>query len=108
MKSKDWRRSRNIEYIRHQGKSNESARRPKEKVLITNSPSEEEISTESKKIDHNSLHAYEHMITRNYDRRLEQQRMNYRNEKYQSTQLFQPEALTDNIQRLHNTEPWSH
>ena len=59
-----------IEYTRHQGKSNESARRPKEKVLITNSPSEEEISTESKKIDHNSLHAYEHMITQNYDRRI--------------------------------------
>ena len=70
MKSKDWRRSRNIEYIRHQGKSNESARRPKEKVLITDSPSEEKISTESKKIDHNSLHAYEHMITQNYDRRI--------------------------------------
>ena len=59
-----------IEYTRHQGKSNESARRPKEKVLITNSPSEEEISTESKKIDHNSLHAYEHMITQNYGRRI--------------------------------------
>ena len=39
---------------------------------------------------------------------LEQQRTNYWNEKYQFTQLFQPEASTDNIQGLHNTEPWSH
>ena len=39
---------------------------------------------------------------------LEQQRTKYRKEKYQSTQLFQPEVSIDNIQGLHNTEPWSH
>ena len=71
--------------------------------MITNSPSEEEISTESKKIDQNSLHAYEHMITRNYDRRI-----GTTENKYQSTQLFQPDVSIDNIQGLHNMEPWSH
>ena len=78
------------------------------KILITNSPSEEEISTEPKKIDRNSLHAYKHMISQNYDRRIGTTETHYRNRKYQVTQLLQPEVSTDNIQGLHNTEPWSH
>ena len=105
---KDWQRSGNVEHTRHKEEGNESARRSKEKVLITNSPSEEEISTEPKKIDRNSLHAYKHMISQNYDRRIGTTETHYRNRKYQVTQLFQPEVSTDNIQGLHNTEPWSH
>ena len=37
------------------------------KVLEINNPSEEEMSTEPKKIVHDNLHAYEHTTTRNYD-----------------------------------------
>ena len=61
-------------------KSNESARRLKEEVLVTNSPPKKETSTEIKKIDHDSLHAYKHMIAQNYDRRIGETETNYQNE----------------------------
>ena len=37
---------------------------------MKNNTSEKETSTESKEIDHSSLHAYKNMIAQNYDRRI--------------------------------------
>ena len=81
------------------------------KVLEINNPSEEEMSTEPKKIVHDNPHAYEYTTTRNYDRKIGTTETNYQHGTYQSTQSFQqdiPELSIDAIQRLHNTELWLH